>query len=300
MKAMSNVSRSRVIGMPIALIASKKPSASSASSCASSPGARARVVEPAELLLVAGVAQAEGQVELVGRVPDHVAERGVGGGLEACSGTARSRLWPSSVTGMPNICASSVVKPNRLPSGVGATPRLRTMLSTVVGVGIDLAGLLGVLLEVADAGDPVDALVAAAELELLVEALVALGVGRVDVEVEAVGAVLLDLVERVVLAPGRGRGQVAPAEGVVDDQRDAVEGAPFRAAIGVAEGRHVERVEVVGRIGRAPAAGPAPAAARTMPVVGAAVLVEAPRGPSSASAVVLSPMRTCQPARVAQ
>src|SRR3546814_1685354 len=81
---------------------------------------------------------------------------------------------------------------------------------------------VGALPEVARAGHPVEAVGAAVELELLVDAGVALGVGRIHVQVAPVGAVLVDRgVGRVVVAPRRGGSQAAPFEGVVDDQGHA-------------------------------------------------------------------------------
>ncbi|MNM79145.1 hypothetical protein D3C81_910700 [compost metagenome] len=96
-------------------------------------------------------------------------------------------------------------------------------------------------------------LVAAGELELLVDGFVALGVDRIHIQVEAVGRVFLGVVGGIVLTPGRRRGQVAPAQCVVDDQADAVEGAPF-GVVGIAEGGRLARVEeviLVRRHGRA-------------------------------------------------
>src|SRR3546814_20702080 len=75
-----------------------------------------------------------------------------------------------------------------------------------VGVGGDLAGLVGALPEVARAGHPVEAVGAAVELELLVDAGVALGVGRLHVQVAPVGAVLVNRGGgRAVVAPPLGR-----------------------------------------------------------------------------------------------
>ena len=123
-----------------------------------------------------------------------------------------------------------------------------SMPSVYVCVSLACLRVLGV---VARAGHPVERTGLARELELLVEAVVVLDVGRVEVQLrEMVRAVLVLEVDGLERAPGRGPAEVRPGELVVDEQRGAVERARFLVADGVVVDPGLQRIEVVGRVRR--------------------------------------------------
>ena len=55
-----------------------------------------------------------------------------GNEISVPEGTSIMRASMEAGIQVPKLCATALKYPNRLPSGVGAIPRLRTMLSTAV------------------------------------------------------------------------------------------------------------------------------------------------------------------------
>ena len=118
-------------------------------------------------------------------------------------------------------------------------------VSTLSVIRVRVADLVGLLVVVAHAGDPVDAVGCARELELLVEAFVALRCSPCrSTSVDQVGAVLVFAVHGVELTPRSAGAELRAAERVVDEQVRLVELARFLVADDIVVDRGLARIEV--------------------------------------------------------
>src|SRR5690606_2743950 len=125
-------------------------------------GRDARAVQPLERLLVAGIAQAERQVQAVVGGPDDVGEHG--GRVEIA--LVNHVLLPTVAEGAGGNSSHAQdhvgQREQRLSGGIGQDG------VDAVGCGVGVAALFGVFAVVAGAGDPVERAVFAGETEFLV------------------------------------------------------------------------------------------------------------------------------------